>query len=128
MTTPRGSYIEWQTWPEWRRQRLTAWYDDLLALQSLLWLRLGLRHTSGSVFGVLLFNAWDTDGPWIPPGRLDLAGKYMEAKLRGVTGSEQTDLLASISVPTGEATAHERELARDIRAILEAQARWLMSI
>jgi hypothetical protein len=97
MTTPRGGYVEWQTWPEWRRQRLTAWYDDLLALQSLLQLRLGLRHTSGSVFGVLLFNDWDTDGPWIPPGRLDLAGEYIEARLRGAAGSTQSDLLATLS-------------------------------
>jgi hypothetical protein len=127
MTTPRNAYIEWQTWPESRRQRVSDWYDDLLALQSLLGLRLGLRHTGGSVFAVLLFNAWDTDGPWIPPGRLDLAGEYLEAKLRGVTGSEQADLLASVSVPTSEATTHERELAGDIRTILEARARWLMS-
>jgi hypothetical protein len=128
MTTPRGRYIDWPTWPESRQQRLSDWHDELVALQSLLELRLGLRHTSGSVFAVLLYNVWDTDGPWIPPGRLDLAGEYMEARLRGAGGPEQLELLAALSVPTSDATPEERELALDIRAKLAANKRFLMAI
>src|SRR5215217_4708380 len=83
MTAPRGRYVPWQTLPEPRRQRLLDWYDDLEALESLIRFRLGLRRPTGpfgpSVFDVLLLNAWKTDGPWIPPGRLDLAGEYLEA-------------------------------------------------
>jgi hypothetical protein len=71
-----------------------------------------------SPYNVFLVNAWNTDRPWIPPGRLDLAGEYMEARLRGVAGSAQRDLLAAISVPTSDATPEERELALDIRAML----------
>jgi hypothetical protein len=69
-------------------------------------------------FNVLILNAWKTDGPWIPPGRLDLAGEYLEARLRGVTGSAQRDLLDAISVPTSDATLEQQELAQDIRASL----------
>lgn len=120
MTAPRGRYVSWQTLPESRRQRLGDWWDDLVALQSLIELRLGVRHQTGvfafSPFDVLLFNAWKTDGPWIPPGRLDLAGEYMEARLRGVAGSAERDLLAAISVPTSDATPEEGEFGLDIRA------------
>ena len=55
-----------------------------------------------------------------------LASTWRQSYVESPGRSRQT--LASISVPTGEATVHERELARDIRAILEAQARWLMFI
>ena len=123
MTTPPGSYVPpWQTLPESRRQRLSEWWDDLVAVQSLIEFRLGLRHQDRlmtfSPYNVFLVNAWNTDRPWIPPGRLDLAGEYMVGGLRGVAGSAQRDLLAAISVPTSDATPEERELALDIRAML----------
>lgn len=131
MTRSRGDHIEWQTWPESRRQRVTEWYDDLVALQSLIEFRLGIRHGFNlfrpSAFSVMPLNAWNPEGPWIPPGRLDLAGEYLEARLRGITGSAKRDLRAGISVSTNDATAEERELALDIRSMLAASARRLMS-
>lgn len=76
-----------------------------------------------SPFNVIVLNAWKIDGPWIPPGRLDLAGEYMEARLGGVgAGSAHGDPLAGISVPTSDATPEELELALDIRAMLGAPA------
>jgi hypothetical protein len=120
MTAPRGQNIEL---PEARRQRMSDWYDDLVAMQSLIEFRLGLRHGFDlfrpSAFSVMIFNAWNPEGPWIPPGRLDLAGEYLEARLRGVAeGAAHGALLAALSVPTSEATPQERELAMDIRSTL----------
>lgn len=127
MTAPRDRYARWQTLPEPRRQRVLDWCEDVEALQSLIELRLGLRPRSRlfgfSPFNVIVLNAWKIDGPWIPPGRLDLAGEYMEARLGGVgAGSAHGDPLAGISVPTSDATPEELELALDIRAMLGAPA------
>ena len=75
-----------------------------------------------------MFNAWDTNGPWIPPGRLDLAGEYLHARLSGVAeGPAHRDLLGALSVPASDATPEERELAMDIRSMLAARARRVMS-
>ena len=103
MTTPRGRYAGWETLPEPRRQRLREWCEDLEALESLIEFRLGIRHDRGpfgpSTFDVMILNAWRTDGPWIPAGRLDLAGEYLEARLCGVAeGSTDADLQAALSV------------------------------
>ncbi len=121
MTAQRGRSAGLHNLPEPRRQRVRDWCNDLEAIQSLIEFRLGLRRQTGplapSSFHVLLFNAWDTGGLWIPPGRLDLAGEYLEARLRGVaTGSAQRGLLIALSVPTSQATPEQRELALDIQA------------
>lgn len=126
-TRPSGDGLETEDGSERRRVLIRVSGTAMVAEN--MPARVGLARHSRGLSEIERVLPWETPASEIvlhsgseePTFRgVDLAGEYMEARLRGVVGSAQGDLLAAISVPTSDATPEERELALDIRATLGA--------